>query len=490
MFVRLENPTTLNLIINIKFGLSVPSKSVCPGHSAPFDFIKDAFFEKVGSCIVIANRSGGKTIDFGILEYLESVYKPGCDSAHMGAITAQSERAYQYVSQWTHKHKLLFPYSRLTATKVVYDNSSRIEILAGTMAAANGPHPHKASIDEFELLDWDVFQQAISMPRSDKNIGAALRVATTRKRPHGNAQRMIEESETRGFKLYKWCIFEVMSNCGCRKPADCERRCGKYQTYDRENKVIRWPDICQGRGMLADGYFPFEDVLKKFIELDWETFDAEWLCNRPERSDVVFPEFGDHNKVSAFPSLPDALWGRGWDFGLDDPTAVGFFIVSPSLEVVYQVDEIVLAGQLIDDVAEKVLAKSRSLAGCGAGWTDWGDPSGKAITGVSGRSYISKLRQKDILVKTKVQQVSEGIETMKSCFKKHKITGKPKFYILEKNCPRTVAALELASWDRVKGESPHSREKYKHDIHSHPLDQLRYFLFGVFPSRRARVSVC
>ena len=473
LFTPLTN-VTLHALIAASLGHYIPNKAVCDGHSAPFDFVADSFFERVNDCLVIGPRNGGKTLNFAILEFLEAVQKNGCQSCHLGAIMSQAKRAYGYVAKWSHQYKDSLGIKTCTREKTILGNNSEIEIVPGTVNGVNSPHPHKAQIDEFELLNWEIFQEAISMPKSDEYIGAALRLATTRKYPSGNAQKMIDEHQERGFKLYKWCVFEILEKCtgSC---ADCK----KYISYNRDGEAITWYEKCQGKAKRANGYFKISDVIKKFLTLDYETFEAQWLCERPERTDCVFPEFHfNMNVIEEWKFDPALPCGRGWDFGFDDPTAVLYFQWD-DMKNCYLFDEHIVSGSLIDDIANETRAKSDLLANHNK-WEDWGDPSGKARTGVDSNSYMTKLGNKQIYVQSQYSHVADGIQAVKKKLRKSSFTGKPQLYIT-KNCKKTIKALELAQWDRTKGEAVHSREKYKHDEHSHPLDALRYFILGIFP---------
>jgi hypothetical protein len=63
------------LWIEPNFGVKIPRVKFCPDHDAPFDFICDYFFDKFQLPIVLANRSGGKTYDFAVLDTIISLSK-------------------------------------------------------------------------------------------------------------------------------------------------------------------------------------------------------------------------------------------------------------------------------------------------------------------------------------------------------------------------------------------------------------------------------
>jgi len=483
--LNLFSPRTNKQLLSLaeaSLGINIPNVAVCNGHTSPFDFVSDSFFERTLDSLVIGPRTGGKTINSAALEFLEASKKDNCSSCHLGAIMAQAKRAYKYVSKWANKFYDEVGIEKLTQEQTVFANGSEIEIVPGTINGVNSPHPNKATIDEFELLPWDIFQEACSMPKSSDKVMSALRLLTSRKFSNGNAQKMITESTDRGFKIYKWCVFEVLKRCTKKDCCDCE----KYVKFDRFGQPHTWRTVCGGKAKQSNGYLPIKDAISRFLTLDYEGFLAQWLCERPEKSDSVFTEFiYDEHVIDDYEIDKSASFGRGWDFGYDDPTAVLFFQVLPDGTCV-QFEELILSGYLIEDIADKVNMISEKLAPKEK-WVDWGDPSGNARTGIDGYSYIAKLANKKIYVNSQCAGVTDGIQAVKKKLTKSSFTGYPEFYIT-KNCKKTIDALELAQWERTQGKIVYSKEKYKHDEHSHPLDGLRYFITGVFTANEVTVS--
>lgn len=483
-----QDVAQLSAVIKEILELEIPDRAICQGHCAPMDFVADAFFERVQDCIVIGPRNGGKTINFSALEFLESAYKDGCGTCHLGAVLSQAKRAYKYIYKWGKKYSRELSLLRITLERTEFASGSEIEIVPGTINGVNSPHPHKANIDEFELLPWDIYQEALSMPKGSAGIGAATRLATTRKYPNGNAQRTIDEADQRGRKIYTWCIFEVMTRCDCKERRGCcDSKYGQKISYDRSGQPHSWADICQGKAQQCAGYYSFADVLKRFMQLSFEKFASQWLCHRPETEDSTFSEFTRERNVIVDWQIDSSLgFGRGWDFGLDDPTAVAFFQFD-QLGNVYQFQEIIESGRLIDDIASDVRQFSDAIAPAHQ-WEDWGDIAGTQKTGVTGESYISKLSSNQIYVNSQSLPIADGIEAVKKKLRCSNFTGKPQFYVT-KNCKKTIEALEMGKWDRQAGQNSHSREKYRHDEHSHILDAIRYFVVGKWPSLPLEASI-
>jgi len=125
--------------IKFFFGFSIPFKSVCENHVAPFKFIADIFFERVTNVLGFASRASGKTRNISILHILNSHFKPGCDTCTVGAIELQAQRCYQYLLEFTHPKTGQFSdvieSSRIGDT--VFSNRSRIEVLPATIRSIN-----------------------------------------------------------------------------------------------------------------------------------------------------------------------------------------------------------------------------------------------------------------------------------------------------------------------------------------------------------------
>lgn len=355
-----EGPQTddeLHAWIKSNLGLNIPRKAVCDNHTSPFEFIADIYFERVTSAIAMANRGGSKTMSSAIIHLLNSLYKPGCESCTIGAIEAQSLRAYENFINIANKEGKVADINDHPAIKnhikrrTDFVNGSILEILPGTVAAVNGIHSNKVHRDEIELMDPSTFQEAsnISMSRfvtvdgKEVEIKAQDWLTSTRKRSHGPMQRIVGEIEQAkrdglrpSYELYIWCIFEAarkVPNCRVANPdlpeeQKCECNKTVKGTWDDGSRRT-FDTVCNGRLARSEGFWSLEDVHKKFIELDRDTWEAQQECSKPEVGGSVFkqftpPRFG----IKYFD--PDPSNGpivMGVDFGGSNPHAVNWYQV-------------------------------------------------------------------------------------------------------------------------------------------------------------------
>ena len=161
-------------------GVDVPRVAVCEDHQAPFQFLADVYFERVGSALALANRGGAKTFIVAILHYVNSIYKPGCESLSFGATLGQSNRCYGNIESWCYikdeqgrktDHFQDFIDGKPRISETEFKNGSKIEIVAGTETAVNGPHPQKSHADEIELMDDGTWTESRGMAVAKQATG-------------------------------------------------------------------------------------------------------------------------------------------------------------------------------------------------------------------------------------------------------------------------------------------------------------------------------
>lgn len=154
----------LHAWIKRELGIDIPRVAVCHDHCAPFDFFADAYFERSQNILVMANRGGSKTFLVALLHFLNSRFKPGCESASVGAIEMQARRAYAHLQKLIAirpEYEAEVDNSIMSETR--WKNGARVEVLGGTIAAVNGPHPQKVHFDEVELADPEVFYESLTL---------------------------------------------------------------------------------------------------------------------------------------------------------------------------------------------------------------------------------------------------------------------------------------------------------------------------------------
>jgi len=317
-----EGPQTddeLHSWIKQNLGFDIPRVAICEGHRAPFEFIADLYFERVTSAIALANRGGSKTLSSAILHFLNSIFKPGCESMTVGAIEAQAKRCYENLKKIIVQHGGKDVYEpkdhpaivRSIESETTFKNGSMVEIVPGTMAAVSGPHPPKVHVDEQDQMDRSVWEQSRHMSQtktilgkdgSERIIKAQDWITSTRQRPAGPMQRLIDEiheAEQMGtkppFELYTWCVYETAKNVpNCQKanpdlPLEQACNChlivkGKWE----DGTPRRFSDVCAGKLARSQGFVELDNIHKRFQESDQDEWESQQECQKPELGGMLF----------------------------------------------------------------------------------------------------------------------------------------------------------------------------------------------------------
>src|SRR4051812_32313915 len=81
---RFEHEDELWLWVSEVLKLKMPRVPACPTHSAPFDYLRHAYFEPARDLVVWAPRGGGKTRLGAIATLLDLLHKDGVQVRILG----------------------------------------------------------------------------------------------------------------------------------------------------------------------------------------------------------------------------------------------------------------------------------------------------------------------------------------------------------------------------------------------------------------------
>lgn len=313
-------------------GIDIPRGSVCthtnPPHIAPFQFLADLYFERTGSALAMANRGGSKTFIVALLHYLNSLFKPGCESCTFGAVENQSDRAYSHLKTWVYdkegNKKPEIVDSKMKATE--FKNGSIVYVLGSTPEQVNGPHPQKAHADEVELMRPDTWSESRNMAVSKRLVDGTLIkpqdiLTSTRKGPRGRMQDLIDQIEESlrkdlipPYELYVWCIFECASPVSnCREAPENAGRpdeelciCHKYKKGFWDDESDRYLNqVCGGKLYNSKGWKPYEDITNTFMQNGRAVWEAQQECSKPSEENRIIPQFSSvQNGIRYFLPVP------------------------------------------------------------------------------------------------------------------------------------------------------------------------------------------
>ena len=469
-------------------GYHIPRKKVCPDHCAPFDFVRDSFFDHQSKFLVVANRNGGKTQDFGIINALDATCKKFCEIASVGAIEDQARKCYQYTTAILKKpyfKHLLDVDPRLSLTEL--NNGSQISVLPGTMAGVNGPHPQKTNFDEVELTTWRVLMEFLSMAKSTKTVPATTRITSTRKFSHGTMQRLIDERKERGFEFYIWYIWETIENCPDSRSGNIpttlvlvDKKTDKltsHKVYSQNKEdynksfvidVIRknrekytgclacpLVEVCLTKAKESDGYYDLKDTIDKFTGLDRDTWDAQWECKKPGREGLVYNEFDEFVHViprSSFKFNRECRTVAAQDFGYSDPAGTIFMQFLPNGDAVI-FDELYERNKQTPVLINKYWLPKHREYNCEV----W-------IADTENADAINQMESAGMPVIGAVKDIDSGIEKVRSWLKT--ADGYIRLYICN-NCINTIREFNSYRYPEGGGKKPIDKD-------NHLMDPIRY----------------
>lgn len=482
---RPASPIGLHAWVRDELDLVMPTAALIDGHSAPFDYLKHAYFDgnvpepgvrgnglpvidpRSPDCVVWANRGGGKTFLGAVATLLDLVFKPGIEVRILAGSLDQASRMHAHLLR-------LFEIEALSqlidgkpserGLKLV--NGSNVELLTQSQRSVRGTRVQKLRCDEVELFDPEVWEAAQLTTRSkrcgDVWVPGTIECLSTMHVPYGLMYRLVQQAEKGERALFKWGVVDVLGACGD------EHACA---TCDLKSE-------CAGRAKARDasgaepGHVSVDDALVLKSRVSEGTWAAEMLSLRPRRSDYVLAEFevGVHVFDGAVPVSPGMQWVGGMDFGIRSPSVVLWGVVD-LVGVLRVVGERVVAGEPLGSHVEAIKKGATDDAACVVGVPAWIgiDPAGRQRSDQTGVSNAQVMKRSGLVVKDRRMGVQAGLDLVRKRLKP--ASGRPTLFV-HRRCVRLIESLERY---RYSSSRPESLEPVK-DGSDHAVDALRYLV--------------
>ena len=474
-------------------GHHIPRRAVCSDHDAPFDFVRDLFFEDVNDALVLANRAGGKTEDVAALHLATQYYIPGYDISHIGAIDIQAKRCYAYYRAGLRSPELRDQAPDPHIRETQWRNGSRIEILPGTEAQTQGGHPRRATYDELEQGKRQPYENAKLMPVEWRDAGGARHpgqfVATsTRQSSLGMMQRALDEANENGTRIYTWCVLETIDGSTCRDP-DGVALCDACPLFAAG---------CEGKALQADGWLSRESVIGAFNRIGVDTWESQMLCRKPNARALIYAPFTRANITDDAEYVAGGGQIHAWyDWGFTDPTHIA--LVQERDGAFYQFDELHGSNTAervwVRDVIARVMALPdyqgptlEEWEQIWAGRKDWPRPWPSPWPEAAGDPSAVQLRSefKEHGIGTKMpvtvkHEVEKGQDVLRAAIC---TAGDVRRLFVHPRCAHTIRGLENYRARELADGSfgPLPDPDPANHAFSHPCDSLRY---GIWTKRRA-----
>ena len=448
------------LYIYDTWGIAFPRKNPIPGHSSVFQFVADMFFERESSAVLLANRNGGKTFAVALIAALDSIFKPGCETASVAAIMSQTQKGYRHFLNFIKNPKVWPLVKSSIQSNTEFTNMSRVEILTGTISGVNSPHPNKANADEVELMKWEVIQEFLSMAKSDTDKGIKARniFTSTRNYIYGSMQRIldaIEAEQMPGTKVYTWNIFGVLEPYTLKDLAEYK----DLLKADNDGSKISFYDLLAPYAGKTDGFYSMHDAAQKFSTMTLDTWRTQWTNEKPSREGLIYFMFDEQRNKGK------TSWHKwhehmvGQDFGTSNPNVALLVEYDATTETYYVLDEDYTYRTAITQALEDT-------------YTTWIDDYdiGNWICDTRGAGQILEMNKKfaelgydEIAEAAPNTKIEDGIELIRALLREGKLV------IDEERCPKLLKEMEQLYHYKEGTDSP---EK----VDDHGCDALRYVL--------------
>lgn len=454
--------------VKVFLGIDIPNRKICPYHNSPMDYLWHCFSAdfpnlrgtsherratKNADCIIWANRAGGKTELAAVATLMDCIFKPNCQVRILGGSGEQAGRMYEYLTGFLHNGFEQFLAGPVFKAKCRFTNGSAVEVLTQSPTSVRGQHVQKLRCDELELFDEDVFAAAKFTTQSTENLTAAMELISTMHRPYGLMQKAVSSAPQFGTPVFKWCIWEVIEKCTDRNCSQCPLL-----------------DDCQGKAKVADGYLKIDDCITQMHRASRAGWEAEMLCIKPSRENVVFDEFDPNIHIQPVDYDPNIPLYRALDFGFVNPF-VCLWIQVDGTGIVRVIDEYIRTRATIDVHAGEI--KSRTPVPEEQVAATFCDPAGAGVNDVTGTSVVRELRTLGIMVRFRQSGILEGIELIRRAIRsgdgQSTITISPK-------CQRLIEAMQCYHYPQFG--SIDSELPLKDGLYDHPIDALRYFFIN------------
>ena len=431
-------------------GLNVPRKPVCPGHQAPWEYVRSAFFEPASDLVVWAPRGGGKTRLGAAITLLDLLFKPGCQVRILGGSMAQS------MNMWDH----LWPDVLLVAERllqgrqrqgrVVLASGSEARVLPQSQRAVRGVRVQKLRCDEVDLFKPDIWEAAQLVTRSREGVRGAIEAISTMQTSGGMMQSVVEKAEeSRCGRVIKWCIMEVLAPCPPERP--CEG-------------CPLW-DECRGKAKSeCNGFVSIDDAITFKRRASVETWQSEMLCLKPSMEDAFFKQFNPDMHVTEAAGDGEGERWLAMDFGYRDPF-VCLRIIDGDDGVVRVTDEYIQSERIFEEHLNEL-----ALRGWGVTHQVACDPAGQARNDQTAESNVQLLRRRHYWVHCRPSRIGEGAELVRAALRS--AAGEVSL-LIHPRCKRLIKAMESLRYPAGGGELP-----AKDGEHDHPVDALRYFFIN------------
>ena len=470
----MSKPTTRRQLwsfVRTHFGVALPHKTFTPGHSTPFDFVADCFFNPGKDVAAWANRSGIKTLGASILAALEFLFTDRPLQARvLSGSEDQAKNLFGYWSEWC--SGVLAPRVEGSPGRLITRVAGgKLEILAASQKKVRGGKVQRLYEDELDEIDAELDKAAVGMIASKHGLPGRTVYTSTWHHADGLMANMVEKCPGNGVTLHKWNLWESLQQCpqdrheggkncpACPLGPVCVAKARECH-LDTERELGIAADTC--------GLYTIDDAVKAFRKVGRVTWEAEYECKRPSIEGLVYPAFDADTHKCATPPEHLKVY-RSIDWGAN--VFVCLWIGVDKDGAAYLLDTYRAERATIAQHAKFILAhRLQNIA------ATYCDPAGRNRNDQTGKSNVQLFAEAGIecsfRLSAKLREVANGIQMVRAALEP--ASGPPRlFYVPSANSRIFVKAMQSYHNRKVNGiwiDDPQEPQEMEHIP-----DALRYF---------------
>ena len=453
-----------------QFKVKLPYRSFAPGHSTPFDFVADAFFNPSRDMAAWANRSGIKTLGASILAALEFTVNDGMEARVLAGSEDQAKNLYKYWSEWCAGPLAWRIEGDVKKLLTRVGSGGTFKILTASPKSVRGDKVQRLYEDELDEIAPELDETAKGMIDSRPGMPGRTVYTSTWHRVDGAMGRMIDRAAARGIKLHRWNVWESIARCdrhengngceSCPLGASCVATAQDFHA-DPEHRV--------GIAAEATGLYSINDAIQACRNVSAATWESEYLCLRPSVAGLVYPEFDPRIHAIEQPPAHLTIY-RAIDWGYN--IFVCLWIGEDKDGTAYVLDTYRAETGTIAQHAKHILEHPLQRVAA-----TYCDPAGRNKNDQTGKSNVQLFREQGIecryTLSPKLRDVRNGIQMVRAMVQT--ATGD----IRLRYVPSTANAAfvrAMQSYHNRKVNDIWLDEPKDPQEHEHIPDALRYYV--------------
>ncbi|MGC8642198.1 MAG: hypothetical protein ACP5XB_20230, partial [Isosphaeraceae bacterium] len=189
-------------------------------------------------------------------------------------------------------------YKALQKTEALYDNGSRVAILAASPTSVRGPHVPSLKLDEVDEIPEDIRDAALGMAMEVRGNRSSVLMTSTWHRLGGPMSSLIDRGKSGEFPVFTYCAFEVLERCPAERSGAHLEKCPECPLQpwcheDRDADPLSRPKAKRG-----NGHYAIDSLIQKVKGVSPRVFASDYLCQGPRAQGIWFTHYDESANVT------------------------------------------------------------------------------------------------------------------------------------------------------------------------------------------------